>query len=490
MRKLVRLLFRLFLFVLVVVTGIMTVRTIAFSSRQIPVEPVVLPPSDPQALERFVGALQIPTISYAGQMDSQAFLRLDSFLRGSFPLVDSLLEELPVEGLSKLYKWPGRNPDLQPILLMGHFDVVPVEASSESRWTHPPFAGMMADGFIWGRGTIDDKNSVLSILEAVSGLLKAEYQPERSVYLAFGHDEEIGGDDGAAVIAAFCAKKKIRFEYVLDEGQFVMTDVIGGLHQPLAMIGIAEKGNTTLTLTAQLDDGGHSALPPEETAVGMVSKAIYTLERQPFPARIDGATGAMFAHTGPEMSLPYKVLFANLWLTEGLLINQLQGDPAVNALIRTTTAPTMLRGGVKENVLPTRASAKVNFRILPGETVESVADRVRKVIDDDRIVVANNNQENANNPSPISDTKAFGYQVIQKTIQQVFTDAVVTPSLVIGATDSRHFVEVTDQTYRFSPILISKADAKRFHGIDERISVENYQRMIGFYQILIRNSCK
>jgi len=267
----------------------------------------------------------------------------------------------------------------------------------------------------------------------------------------------------------------------------VIDDALPGLEQPLAMIGLAEKGYLSLELIARLPEGGHSSMPPAQTAVGVLSQAISQLQNNPFPAQIAGATRELFMYAGPEMNWPVRAVFANLWLTEGLLISQLSKTNTTAAMIRTTTAPTMVRAGVKDNVLPTEARAVINFRILPGETTETVINRVHRVIGDDRVTVAPLDS-NIFNPAPVSETSTFGFQVIHKTIGQLYPEAVVAPSLVIGATDSRHYQEVALQTYRFRPIQLEQADISGIHGIDERISVANYEKSIQWYYQLLRNS--
>lgn len=490
MKKLLRLLLRLGLFALIILAGIMGIKTLSFSSKQIPVEAVQLPPAPEQGPQRLAKALSFPTVSKEGWVDTAAFLELDTFLRQSFPLVDSLLELKMINGFSRLYRWPGRNAKLPPILLIGHLDVVPVEEAGRSDWTAPPFGGEIRDDIIWGRGALDDKVSCLGLLEAVEQLLREDYTPGRTVYLAFGHDEETGGDRGAVAIAEHFEKQGLTFDYVLDEGQVILSDALPGLEAPLAMIGIAEKGAVSLRLTARLKDGGHSSMPPVETAIGVLSEAVRQLENNPFPARIDGAARAMLQHAGPEMFLPYKVLFANLWLTEPLLIRVFSADAASNAVVRTTTAPTMIEGGVKNNVLPVQAAATVNFRILPGETVQSVREYVENTIDDERVTVEVIEAAGFSNPSPVSPTSAFGFQVIQRTIQETFPEVVVAPSLVIAATDSRHYTGISDHIYRFLPVQLERSDLNRIHGINERIGKDQYWRVTQFYRRLVENSCR
>ncbi len=490
MRRLFRLLIRLFIFAFVIILGIMTVKTVTFASKQIIVQPVSPVTISEKAVQNLSKAIQLPTISEPGRVDTLAFLQLDTLIQRTFPNIDSLLEKNYIHQLSPVFKWQGKNSNFAPVLLIAHMDVVPIEESSKNQWEALPFSGDVRDGFIWGRGTLDDKMSVFGILESVEQLLKEDYIPERTVYLAFGHDEEISGANGALSIANWFKQQNIRFEYVLDEGLIVLENALPGLEKPLAMIGVAEKGYVTLQLTATLKEGGHSSMPPKETAIGILSKAITNLEAHPFPAKLDGATRGLLDHAGPEMNFPFNALFANLWLTEGLLKWQFSQKTTSNALLRTTTAPTIISGGIKDNLLPTTAQATINFRILPGETTKTVADYVRKTIADDHIQVKEYAGSFGNNPSKVSSTNTFGFLVIQKSIREVFPNAVVAPALVIAATDSRHYQEVSDNIYRFLPMQLTNEDLSRIHGINERISVENYHQAIRFYRQLILNSCK
>lgn len=466
----------------------MTVKTVLFHSRQIPIAAV--PPIDIEdaVIQRLTRAIQIPTISQTDRIDTSAFLQLDTLIQQAFPRVNSLLEKNYINRFSLIFKWQGKNPNLTPVLLIGHMDVVPIEDST--KWEVPPFSGAVQNGYVWGRGTLDDKVTVWSVLESVEQLLKEDYAPERTIYLAFGHDEEISGLNGARSIANWFKAQSIHFEYVLDEGGIILEKALPGLAPPLAMIGIAEKGYTTLKLTVALKNGGHSSMPPKQTAIGILSDAITKLEAHPFPAKIDGAARGLLQTVGPEMPLHFKIVFANMWLTEGLLKWQLSQAPTSSAMIRTTTAPTIMHAGVKDNVLPSTAEAKVNFRILPGETVETVMDHVRRTIADERVRVAQDNASFGENPSPVSGITTFGYSVLQKSIREVFQQAVVAPSLVIGATDSRHYSEVSDHIYRFLPIQLVNEDLSRIHGHNERVSIANYKNSIRFYRQLILNSSK
>ena len=491
MKKILRSLFRMGLFVILIGMGVVIVNTLTFSSRQAAIESVPPLELDEQALASRLGkAIQYPTISLPHRVDTQAFNGLDTFLIAAFPLLDSFLELERINQFSRVYKWPGRNSRLAPILLTAHQDVVPVDQNSVDSWNKAPFSGEIAEGYIWGRGALDDKLSVVGILEAVERLLDEGYSPERTVYMAFGHDEEVGGKNGAQQIANHFEKEGLEFEYVLDEGMLIVEDGITGLDKPVAVIGVAEKGYATLTLTAQLTEAGHSSMPPKETAVGVLSRAIARLEGHPFPANIDGVLADFFDYVGPEMSLPYKTLFANRWLTKPLLTNQLTKGTATNASVRTTMAPTMLRAGFKDNVLPTRASAKVNFRIKPGETIESVLSYVRSAINDERIIVSISGEAEVAEPSAVSATSSFGFEVIQRTTQEVFPDVIIAPGLVVGATDGKYYQKVSKDVYRFLPIKLKNEDLKRIHGINERISTSGYRQLVQFYYSLLKNSCQ
>jgi len=489
MRKLRRLLTRLLLLALLILAAIFTVNTISFSSKQITVQPAGAVNIDDGAIGRLAGAVRIPTVSWEGKIDTGAFLLLDTFFQKNYPLVDSMLEKTTVSGFSHIYKWQGQNARLPPILLMAHLDVVPVEDGGSS-WSVDPFGGKIEGGYLWGRGSMDDKSSACGILEAIEMLLQVDYVPQRTVYVAFGHDEEIGGDNGAKQIAAHFKQKNIEFEFVLDEGNLIIEDALPGLEKPLALIGIAEKGYATFEISVNLDEGGHSSMPPSGSAINLLAGAVLKLKNNPSPAKIEGPVRAMFGHTGPEMGLFNKIMFANLRWTQELVKWQMSKDAASNAMLRTTFAPTMVDGGFKENVLPAQASVTLNCRILPGESVESALKHLRKVVGDDRITVSLSKKSPASEPVPATDMGTFGYSVLQVTVREVFPEAVVAPALVIAATDSRHYQAVSKNILRFQPLQVKRADLKRFHGLDERIEVEGYLQMVRFYRQLLLNSCK
>ena len=289
MKKLLRILFWLFLVALIIVIAILILNTVNYASKQATydqVDPIAIPEA---AISRLSQVVQFPTIGNDTSIDTAAFQNINQFIISNYPMVDSLMEPVQINEFSSIYKLRGRNVDLKPILLMGHLDVVPVDENSIEKWEVPPFSGEIKDGYIWGRGTMDDKVTCFGLLESMEMLLQKEFVPERTVYFAFGHDEEVGGKQGAVTIANKFRNENIEFEYIMDEGMLILEKPMTGLDRTTALIGIAEKGYTTLTLTVNLD-GGHSSMPPTNTAIGLLSKAISKLEANPFPAKINGAT--------------------------------------------------------------------------------------------------------------------------------------------------------------------------------------------------------
>lgn len=386
---------------------------------------------------------------------------------------------------SLLYTWEGKSTTLKPVILTAHMDVVP--AVGIDSWTKPPFSGENDGTFIWGRGTLDDKAEMISILEAVERLLAENYQPERTVYLAFGHDEEINGLRGATVIASALKERGVEAEFVIDEGSFVIVGLVPMISNPVAIIGTSEKGYLSVSIAVEME-GGHSAYPEKETAITVLTKALNSVINNQMDARISEPVNDFIRYIGPEMPFYAKAIFANKWLFNGIILNIYQGSKTSNALVRTTTAPTILKAGIKDNVIPTKAEAVVNFRILPGETSEDVMGHLKTVISDERVKVSM--LEGFNEPSFVSPVDVYGFKAILKTIRQVYPDALVAPTLMIAASDSRKYIEVSKNIYNFAPIVVTSEDLARTHGINERIKIEDFTRGIGFYYLLIKNTNK
>ncbi len=469
-----------------VLLAALALRTMLFSSRQVRVESVPVIGS-PQAAQRLAGAVRIPTITYEDSVDGSrdAFLTLHAYLEQEYPRVHHALSREVVGGYSLLYTWAGSDPTLAPIILTGHLDVVPVDPGTCEEWIHPPFSGHNDGTYIWGRGSMDDRFTVIGVLEAVDRLLSAGYRPRRTIYIAFGHDEERGGVQGAAQIAALLKQRGVRPAFVLDEGLFIAEGIVPGLQAPVALIGVGEKGSVSLELSVTVE-GGHSSTPPKDTAIGILSQALTRLESNPMPPRMSDPVRQLFAFLGPEMGWLQRLAIANLWLFEPLVRQQLAAKPVTNTLIRTTAAPTILQAGIKENLLPSQANAVINFRIVPGDSVAGVVSYVTERIGDPRVQVRP--RSNFSEPSAISDASGPAFQALQRAIRQVFPGTLVAPSLMVARTDARHYTELTDNVYRFVPIHAKQEDVARFHGVNERVSIENLAQGIQFYYQLIKNA--
>jgi carboxypeptidase PM20D1 len=455
-------------------------------SRQVEVEAIAPVPVDESgAHERLRGGLRIRTISPSDgdDRDASAFETLHAHLAAAYPLAHARLALERVGDLSLWYRWRGADPSAPGLVLMAHQDVVPVDAGTEGDWTHPPFAAVVDRGYVFGRGALDDKASLFGILEAVEDLLAAGFVPRADVHLAFGHDEELGGAEGARAIAERLSARDLRIGLVLDEGGSILDGRVVGLDRPVAAVGVAEKGYLSVILEAR-GEGGHSSAPPPRTAIGRLAAAVARIEQSPLPSRLDDTVRGFFEEgIGPESRFALRVVFANLWLFDPLLRAALDRVPGAGALVRTTTAPTIFHAGQKDNVLPARARAVVNSRVMPGESTDDVMAHVRAVVDDPgiRIEAATKRRE----PSRASRTEGPAWDALARSIREVFPGTVVAPYLVVAGTDARHFRGLCDCVYRFVPFRLALDDATRAHGTDERIAVDSIGPAVRFYRRLI-----
>jgi carboxypeptidase PM20D1 len=474
---------------IVSIIAVLVIKTKRYRSKQIDVS--VINPiniNTKSVIDALSQAVQIRTISYEDKkkFDPDQFVAFHQFLKDSFPNLHNKLKQNFINDYSLLYEWKGLDPTLQPVLLMAHQDVVPVEIETENKWAHDAFSGKIADGFIWGRGTLDDKGCLIAIMEAVEKLIKLNFLPRRSVYLAFGHDEEIGGQQGAAQITAFLKKNDIKFAFAIDEGMSIIDKDLSPARKKTALIGLSEKGYITLKISANAKSG-HSSMPHTKTAIGSLARAISKLEEHQMPINLAGPAIKMFDFIGPEMPIIRKILFANLWAFKSIVTMQLKKTNNANALIRTTCAPTIIKGGVKENIMPSQAHVFVNFRILPGDSISSVVAHTRNVINDPAITINIHSGAFDAEPSPMANMDSFGFKTIRRTIHEIFENTIVAPGLAFGATDSRHYTGISENIYRFVPYNLGQADMERIHGVDERIAIEDYVKLIQFYAQLIRN---
>lgn len=459
-------------------------------SRQLEVAPVAPLALDAAAIaQRLAGSLRFATISSLDQPDLNAdqFRQFHAYLRQHYPLTHAKLQLESVGGLSLLYTWPGQDPSAKPVLWLAHQDVVPVAPGTDKNWQAQPFAGEVKDGFVWGRGAWDNKGNLIAQLEAVEHLLAQGFTPRQTVYLAFGADEEVGGLRGAVAIVKALQAKGVKLDYVLDEGLLVTDGVMPGLKQPAALIGIAEKGYLSVVLKVPATPG-HSSMPPPKgtSAIAMMSAALRRLEDEQLPAHIRGVAREMFETIAPEMGGFNRYALSNLWLFGPVVQSQLEKGASTNAMLRTTTALTMVNAGNKDNVLPGEAQATVNFRLLPGDSIARVMDHVKQQAGNDRFELYA--LPGSAEPSPVSPTQEPAYQRLNRTIREVFPGTLVAPGLMVGATDSRHFQAISDHIYRFSPVRAKPEDLPRFHGTNERISTDNLLEMVRFYHQLLKNT--
>lgn len=477
-------LFRALIIIFALLVLIVIIKTATFSSMQLKPEAIELPAFTDASVEHLSEAITYPTISEAidSPVDTAAFEGFHKFLREAYPLIHRDLKKEVFSSFSLLYTWEGSDSGLKPVVLTAHLDVVP--AGELSSWSEPPFSGKNDGTFIWGRGTLDDKSSMISIMEAVEKLLSENYKPERTIYLAFGHDEEIGGLKGAGVMAGELVKRNLDAEFVLDEGYAVTIGMVPMIKKPVALIGTSEKGYLSVSLSVEME-GGHSAFPARESAITLLTGALNRIVSNQMKSGISEPVNDFIRYIGPEMPWYARAIFANKWLFKGLILKIYEGGNNSNALVRTTTAPTIIHAGIKDNVIPTRAEAVVNFRILPGETSGDVINHLERVIADDRISIRP--LEDLKEPAPVSPIDAPGFDIIHRTIRQVYPEALVAPTMMLAASDSRKYLGISRNIYNFAPIIVTDEDLARTHGLNERTQIGHFIRGVGFYYQLIRN---
>jgi len=490
---------RLLLGVLVLVlvlAAVLGVNTLRKGSRQLAVAPIAELPVDKQAAaSRLSEAVQARTISSRtdAAQNTDQFIRLQAMLQARYPKAHGVLKREVVGGLSLLYTWQGSDAKAKPIMLMAHQDVVPVSPGTEDKWAAEPFAGTIRDGFVWGRGAWDDKGNLIAQMEAMEMLAAAGYRPERTIYLCFGADEEVAGERGAAKIAELLKQRGVRLDFVIDEGLLITEGIMPGLAQPTAIIGVAEKGYLSVQVTVDAVPG-HSSMPPPAgtSAIAMMATALTHIDGDPMPASISGVADEMFATIAPEMGGFSRVALSNLWLFGPVVRKQLEAGASTNAMLRTTTALTVARAGDADNVLPGQAQAIVNYRMLPGDDSKQVMARLQtqiaRSLGHERFTLQA--LPGGSEASPVASSQSEPYQLINRTVREVFPGTLVTPGLMLGGTDSRHFADISDQIFKFSPVRARSEDLARFHGTNERISLDNLAELIRFYHRLLTMGAK
>lgn len=447
------------------------------------------------AEKRLSRAIQFPTISIRTDQawelqsrSSQAFADFHKFLQSAYPAVFAKLEWQVVPPYSLLLRWVGNSPTKKPILLLAHQDVVPAP-TSETPWQEEPFSGKITETDIWGRGALDDKSTILALLNTIEWLIAQNFRPERDVYFAFGYDEEIGGNDGARKIAGLLGERKISFAFILDEGGVLYPGKKFGIEKNIALIGIAEKGFTDISLTVS-DPGGHSSMPPKRTAIGKMAQAIVALDDRGFPAKIGGAFDAMLTSLAPEMNFLFRMAVRNRWLMEPLLEFFFAQSPNTNAFLRTSHSANIIEGGDASNALPNSVHATINLRLIPGDSISEARDYIESVIRGSGISdvsVSLKNSSAAAAATNLSSHENNYFRYLGSVVRSTFANSVVTPYLVLGGTDARHYGALSENIYRFLPTYVSPDLLQTMHGVNERIPRTSFLQMHEFYLQLFSN---
>ncbi len=442
-------------------------------------------------VERFIknlsAAIKIPTIANRDEsvVDWSTFDEFHSFLESAYPLIHKNLDKQIIATRSLMYHWKSSHPEKEPICLLSHQDVVPVTPGTEADWKYPAFSGEVAEGFLWGRGAIDMKNHLIGVMEAVETLLEEGYVPERDVYLCFGHNEEVMAEDetcGADCMMRWFKERGIRLDSVLDEGGAILEakvdKVIDG---HLAGVGIAEKGHVDFEISVNAK-GGHSSQPPKHSALGELSRIVCKLENNQFKAELTPQLYSLFNEIGKNTTYPIRCVMSNLPVLKPLITKICSEIPPVASMMRTTTAVTMASGSPAPNVLPQKATVNVNFRIMPGQTIEDVEAHIRKCAGPKAEIKL----VSGKNPSKISPTDSRAFNAIRDICKSMDSKAIVAPYLVMGGTDARQYEDVCDNIYRYSPFLMDTALLLTTHGTNERIPISSLEGGVAFFKKYIK----
>jgi carboxypeptidase PM20D1 len=480
---------------IVILALVILLRTFALKPPAAP--PQDRPDFDPgelpqQVVERLQEAIRIPTVSNKDYelTDFAAFDEYIAFLRRAFPLFHERCQCETVNDYALIYRWEAGADGIDeaeasakgplPVVLMAHYDVVPVEEGTADEWRQPPFSANIADGKIWGRGALDIKSQMIAQMEAAENLMRQGFEPARDIYFCYGHDEETSGKQGALRIVDHMAGKGLEFEGVLDEGGLVTTDVLAGVDVPIGLIGVAEKGHSNYSIAVS-GAGGHSSMPPKHTSLGLAAKLIARIEDKPLPTRFTAPVEKMLQRLCGQMGFVVRMAMANMWLFRPLLLSILTKAPETNALVRTTFAATMAHASDATNVLPQTTSVNINVRILQGESVASVRDYLARLAREAG-VEAEIQTQMAEEPSPISSADSSFYRLVEQVSKEFYPSTLFTPFLVMGGTDSRRFARLSSNVLRFTPTRITAKERQTVHNTDEALSLENYGRMIAWFE--------
>jgi carboxypeptidase PM20D1 len=435
-----------------------------------------------RAAQHLGEAVRIQTVSHQDDSQNvpQAWADLHAWLEKTYPAAHAAMTRDVVLKNTLVYTWKGSDPSLPPIILMAHQDVVPVDADTEKSWKHAAFGGEVAEGSVWGRGSVDDKGSLIGVFEALDALAAKGFKPKRTIIVVSGEDEETHGN-GAKAAAALLQQRGVKALFALDEGSLTLADnpVTG---KAAILVGTAEKGYATLRVTAKAP-GGHSSMPPSETAVITLSKALVAIAGHPAPLKFEGPGAEMLRWLAPHAPFTVKMAVANEWLFGPMLIAKVGKSPPGAAMLHTTIAPTMLMGSPKENVLPQTAVGLINYRIATSETSADVMARAKDAVKGMDVTLVWDSPPRE--PTPISSTQSQGWKYVAAAARASDPGTPLSPSLVVAGTDSRNLQIVASDVYRFQPLVMSLAEVRMIHGINEHISLVNLKRMVDYYAVLI-----
>ena len=461
--------------------AVILIRTLLFRpGKEIPPEADTPAFDGDSAIDALSRLIRCKTVSYYDHAleDDAEFEKLIDLLPQLYPEVFRTCTFTRLPDRALLFCWKGKQSDA-PAVMMAHYDVVPVE---EANWEKPPFSGLVEDGVLWGRGSLDTKVTFNAVLFAANTLIGQGFVPEQDIYFAFSGGEEVNGP-GAVHIVNWFVEQGITPALVLDEGGAVVENVFPGLKVPCGLIGIAEKGMVNLTFSVE-SQGGHASAPKPHTPVGILSRACCALEDHPFHMHLTAPAAKMFDTLGRRSNFLYRMIFANLWLFEGVLdMLARKSGGEMNALLRTTVAFTQAKGSAAPNVIPPSASMTANLRLNPADSLESVMKRVRCVIGDDRITVT---AANGMEPSPISETDCPAWDKVASAVANTWQGCVVSPYLMVQCSDSRHYRDLSRHVYRFSAMDLTAEERATIHGNNERIRLETAKRAVEFYLRLMR----
>lgn len=471
--------------VLLAVGGFVGYRTMSFTAPPPPAA-VEIPDTSAYAINtsaaaaRLAEAIRFPTVSLVEETDDRApFRNLHAWMQRTYPAFHAAAKREQFGEFSLMYTWAGSDAAQPPIVLTAHMDVVPAPADTLESWRTAPFDGRVEEGYVLGRGAVDDKGSLIALLEAAEFLAAQGRQPVRTIIFAFGHDEEIGGDNGAVLMAQALSQRGVRAWFVLDEGSAAI-DPHPLTGRPAALIAVAERGFATMRVRAE-GQPGHSSMPPQETAVSLAAEAVDRIHAMPIERRLEGGPALdMMRALAPELSFTTRMAVSNEWLFGPLLKSRMEGDQAARALMGTSVAPTMINGGVRANVMPAEVVAMINFRLHPRDTSEEILERARAAVADLEGVTVDW-AEPPREATTVSSTTSSSYALIAALTGATLRDMPVAPGLMLAGADARHYEGVAENVYRFQPVLFTPADLEGIHGLNERLSIDNLERMIRFY---------